>query len=149
MLIEVNLLVPDDTAGKISSPDLFKLQAHLSNCLPDIPTWISHRHLQLSVAKMQLLILPHPRLLLLQGSLSEKTALLSSSSSCAGQNLCSHPWLFSLVAHFTACQCNLQNIFKIQPLLTTFILVQASHFSLEVVHSFLKWSPCSSTFTLT
>ena len=91
MLIEVNLLFPDDTAGKVSSPDLFKLQAHLSNCLPDIPTWISHRHLQLSAAKMQLLMVPRPCLLLLQGSPSEKMALLSNSSSCAGQNLCSHP----------------------------------------------------------
>lgn len=148
MLIEVNLLVQDNTAGKISSLGLSQLWTHLTNCLPGISIWISHRHLQLSMAKMQLLIVPYPHLLLLQWSPSEETMLPSNSSSCSGQNPCSHPWLLSLVSHSTPCQHNLQNIFKIQPLLTTFTIVQSSHFSPEISHSFRKWSPCSSTFTL-
>lgn len=107
---EVNLLVPDNTAGEISSSALFKLQVHLSTCLPDIPTWISPRYLHLGRTKMQLLILPHPHVLLLQCSPSEKMALPSNSLSCAGQNLCSYSSTFSLWLHIS---CPVSTTFKV------------------------------------
>lgn len=45
----------DDSVG-ISSPALSELQAPLSNCLLDITTWMSTRHLKLTMTEIPLLI---------------------------------------------------------------------------------------------
>lgn len=142
-VMDAYLLVQDDTAGTILSPDLSKPWTHSSSCLCGVSTWISHRDLHLSMAKMHLSILPTPHLLLLH----QRKWRHHPVHPVVRPISCSHPWLLSWLSHSVPCQLNLYSILKIEPLLTLFAPVQACYFSPERPSLLLQWSPCTSTST--
>ncbi|CAM4660290.1 unnamed protein product [Leuciscus chuanchicus] len=143
----------DDTQLFLSfQPDDPTVAARISSCLADISTWMKEHHLQLNLAKTELLVLPANPSLQHDFTIQLESSLITPSRSVRNLGVTFDDQL-TFTDHISktarSCRFALHNIRKIRPFLTehaTQLIVQALVISrLDYCNALLAGLPACAT----
>ncbi len=144
----------DDTQLYLSfRPDDPTVAARISGCLADISTWMKEHHLQLNLAKTELLVFPATPTLLHDFTIQLGSSTITPSASVRNLGVIFYDQLTfkdHIATNAQSCRFALHNIRKIRPFLTQHaaqLLVQAPVIS--ILQSSSSWTSIMHNQTCT